>query len=972
MSVAAEQPVTVETATVTTEVAGRVALTTFDLTFRNPNARQLEGTFEFPLLAGQTVVRFALDISGQLREAVPIEKDRGRVIFEEIERRRVDPGLLEQTAGNNYRARVFPIPARGTRRVVIAYQEDIRRADAAAYRLPLNFKHPVKTFRLEFNVLTGAREPAKVKTTLPLTLPAWENARRLVVTRQDFQAEGVIELELPPTTTPAVITGQRAGSHYFVAEMPVATRPAARERPRVVGLLWDASASGAARDHAREFAFLDAWFAAVPDVAVRLVVVRHVATAPVTVEVRGGDWKALRERLDGLVYDGATGLDGFVPGADVDEWLWFTDGLLNFGRVRDVTFARPVQAVVSNAAADHARLRRLTESTGGGVLDLLQSTPFAAAEAARAQRPRVLRVERNPEQVAELFPLIGTAVSDQRVIVTGRLLGRAATVRLEVGTSGGPVESITLQVEQGRMVSDLAPRAWAAGKINALAGERTDRRSDIRRTAQQFGIVTADTSLLVLETVNDYARYDVEPPPELRDGWERLRRANRARPTKERRSHLDAVAAQYQDRIAWWKRAFPKGARPEEPHQDPAPFNSSTVPIPPLPGQRVEPTFSAAPAPAPAQPGVIEDLGEEIVTLSPFEVSAAADVGYTASTTLAGSRVTSGARASFRAPGAGHDAPTTEAMRPATTVTLKRWNANAAYLERLEVARAEERQAVYLEERATQSQQPGFFLDVSDWLIRHEERTLGLQVLSNLAELQLENPPLLRVLAQRLLELGEPALALPILEEVLRLRPEEPQSLRDLAHACAALKDYQRAVDLLWQLAEKSWDERFRNIEGLALTEMNALIATCGQTLDLSRIDSRLLKPLPVGLRVVLTWDADATDIDLWVDDPNGEQASYKNALTYQGGRMSSDFTRGYGPEEFMLRDPKPGKYVVKLHYFGDDRQTALGPITAQARVITGYGTAEQKEQVMTVRLAKSDDSLEIGTIEVPGPAGAN
>jgi S-ribosylhomocysteine lyase LuxS involved in autoinducer biosynthesis len=46
-------PVVVETASVTAEVAGTHAVTTFDLVFRNPNNRQLEGTFEFPCWRGR-------------------------------------------------------------------------------------------------------------------------------------------------------------------------------------------------------------------------------------------------------------------------------------------------------------------------------------------------------------------------------------------------------------------------------------------------------------------------------------------------------------------------------------------------------------------------------------------------------------------------------------------------------------------------------------------------------------------------------------------------------------------------------------------------------------------------------------------------------------------------------------------------------------------------------------------------------
>jgi len=82
---------------------------------------------------------------------------------------------------------------------------------------------------------------------------------------------------------------------------------------------------------------------------------------------------------------------------------------------------------------------------------------------------------------------------------------------------------------------------------------------------------------------------------------------------------------------------------------------------------------------------------------------------------------------------------------------------------------------------------------------------------------------------------------------------------------------------------------------------------------------------------------------------------------------MSRDFTGGYGPEEFMLRSPKPGGYRVQIDYFGDSRQTALGPVTAQVRLISGFGTRGQTEKRMTVRLDSRKQNLDIGAFEVPG-----
>ena len=98
------------------------------------------------------------------------------------------------------------------------------------------------------------------------------------------------------------------------------------------------------------------------------------------------------------------------------------------------------------------------------------------------------------------------------------------------------------------------------------------------------------------------------------------------------------------------------------------------------------------------------------------------------------------------------------------------------------------------------------------------------------------------------------------------MKPEEPQSSRDLAHAKAAVGDYQAAIDLLGHVISQPWDTRFPRIGMIALHEMNAIIATCGQQLDLRFIDKRLLRHFPMDMRVTLDWDADLCDMDLWVN----------------------------------------------------------------------------------------------------------
>src|SRR5262249_17942686 len=60
----AKLPVHLESVKVSTEIVGNVAKTALDLVFENPNARVLVGELQFPLVYGQTVSGFALDVDG--------------------------------------------------------------------------------------------------------------------------------------------------------------------------------------------------------------------------------------------------------------------------------------------------------------------------------------------------------------------------------------------------------------------------------------------------------------------------------------------------------------------------------------------------------------------------------------------------------------------------------------------------------------------------------------------------------------------------------------------------------------------------------------------------------------------------------------------------------------------------------------------------------------------------------------------
>ncbi|UWX04344.1 hypothetical protein H1235_04120 [Pseudoxanthomonas sp. NC8] len=119
------------------DLDGPFALQRVELVLRNPHDRPLETTVSLPLAANERLHGYALDVDGQLRDAVPVERVKARTAFEDTVRRNVDPALAQKEAGNRYAIRVFPVPAHGERRLRIDIASLARR-DACGWRHQLD------------------------------------------------------------------------------------------------------------------------------------------------------------------------------------------------------------------------------------------------------------------------------------------------------------------------------------------------------------------------------------------------------------------------------------------------------------------------------------------------------------------------------------------------------------------------------------------------------------------------------------------------------------------------------------------------------------------------------------------------------------------------------------------------------------------------------------------------------------------
>ena len=954
------------------EVTGNIATTKYTMVFKNRTGKILEGELLFPLPDGTTVSHYALDINGKMREAVPVEKAKATQVFEEIVQRRVDPGLLERVEGNNFRTRVYPIPANGTRTISIGYEEELPVAKQAFYyRLPMDYKEAIENFSLKATVWKSSQKPQMDRN----------NDREIVFdrvgenyvaefSRKNYQAERSLIFSLPaPVDAPQILMQSASGSHYFVASCMPEVKSRKKQWNDKIALIWDVSLSGVKRNFEKEYEVLDIIFQDKKNLSVSLYLLNNELKKDKSFEIKKGDWNALKSYLENLIYDGGTNYRTInLQNISGNEILFFSDGLSSLSDADFTTLSsvkKPVHTIVSSSKADYSSLKWISAQTNGKYINLNAVSDNVLKQELQNETLHFIGIENN-NNVREVYPSVATPVQGN-FSIAGILDAQATNVTLLFGYGNKVEEKVTLKLnakdagKQGNVY-----RVWAQKKINELDMQYEKNKDELTELGQAFGIVTRNTSLIVLETLQDYITYNIVPPMELQEEYFRWRKGVDEGRLRVQQDLLNAAIASAKELKQWWNTEF-KAPTVKYPKPDDV---NSTPPPPPMPGSDVQ--ISVHNVEGSDDEGAVDiaelqtadGLSRSQQTLQFIAPIMADAADISEDNMLRSQEVLSASNIQISMGGA--DEIDDFKMESQPVIRIEPLKQDKDYMKDL-TGKTESDYALYLKLRPEYINTPDFYFDMADWFYRLNDKAKALRILTSIAEIDLENASLYRLLGYRLKEYGEYDLETYICQKVIQWRPMEPQSYRDYALALADNGKYQQALDTLYSVITQAYaqntNSRSRGIEEVTVTEMNRLIDK--HKLKTNAINKDLIQSMPVDIRVVINWNMNNTDIDLHVTDPTGETCFYSHRATKIGGRISQDITQGYGPEQFMLKKAIKGKYGIYVNYFGDSQVKAEGPSTIMAEIFTNYGGKEEQRQVVCLQLSKDNKAEKNGKLKV-------
>ncbi|MBY0415795.1 MAG: DUF2135 domain-containing protein [Bdellovibrionales bacterium] len=116
-------------------------------------------------------------------------------------------------------------------------------------------------------------------------------------------------------------------------------------------------------------------------------------------------------------------------------------------------------------------------------------------------------------------------------------------------------------------------------------------------------------------------------------------------------------------------------------------------------------------------------------------------------------------------------------------------------------------------------------------------------------------------------------------------------------------------------------------------------------------------------LSVILSWDANNTDLDLHVITPDGQHAWYGDRVLKNGGALDIDVTTGYGPEIFSMAAPVKGTYLVYVNYYGSRTENEI--INVQVTTVTEQNTINEKKETRVMPMRKPGELNFVGSFIV-------
>ena len=527
-------------------IEDQVAVTHVDQVFINHYHQDLEGTYIFPIPDGASISRFSMYAGQQKLEGRILTRDEARRIYEEIVRRQRDPAILEYVGRDMFKARVYPIPANGQKRIELDYSEVLTMDNGlCAYTYSLDTERfsrdPIREVSIRIELRSRAALKSIYSPTHDISVERVDDHLAYIT----YAEEGTRpdrDLVLYYTVSErdlglSLMAYQEAGEPGFFLAM-ISPRVELEETALAKDILFLLDTSGSMKGEkirqaadALEFCL----HSLNPGDRFNLVAFSSELKtfAPRPRQATAGEIERAAQFLENLKADGGTNIHDALQealgqmesGPRPGMIVFLTDGLPTVGET-DPDKILSMTADHNDAGDNAQRSRIFVFGVGHDVnthfLDRLASENAAVSEYVRPDESIEVKVSRlygkistpvltglqidfGSMEAGQIYPReLPDLFKGSQIIILGRYQRSGPAAVTLTGHAGSQVQTETFETTVEPQESfAFIPRLWASRKIGYLLdqirlhGQNQELVDEIVTLSKEYGIITEYTSFLV-------------------------------------------------------------------------------------------------------------------------------------------------------------------------------------------------------------------------------------------------------------------------------------------------------------------------------------------------------------------------------------------------------------------------------------------------------------------------------------------
>ncbi|WP_185230312.1 VWA domain-containing protein [Teredinibacter franksiae] len=571
VSVGDDEAIEPEAIDVKVQIDGFRARVVIEGLYINPHDQTLEGDFKFRLPDGAKPYYFAfgeaqklneVSLTGELtvseetvsagylstkalsekhkalwkepKEAVMVSRKKAAFAYEDTVSRQIDPALLEWAGAGIFTANVFPLMPKSVNRIVIGYDIDLQRFDDELYLdLPLGSTSIEKRVHLSFgHIHPDAVSIQRIVDTelKSLVVPAVQNG----VLQGTFTGKMLngLRVKVGADQIPALVGMDEVEEYVAIQWLAELPQIPANNNPKAVFVLDTSLSASPEKFHLWVELLLETLVKNEKNIETFSLLSFNTSAhwwKPEFVANTQANRKTLESYLYSLILEGATDLSRALESAVDIDWLetqasydlfLYSDGSVTWGDQNPWSLSEKLKNSLNGKlfayrlgmeGEDKELLDHLVREIGGASFHLPDKSKISSLATAHNALPwSIDSVELVGAEDVLLAGRPGVIYPGQSITIAARKIGELGSeVRFALSA---PNKTLDVEVPLKRLLpSTLTARVYGQVAVAQLEGLGDLERKVAAAYANHFKVPGSSSSLLMLESDEDYKRYNIEP-----------------------------------------------------------------------------------------------------------------------------------------------------------------------------------------------------------------------------------------------------------------------------------------------------------------------------------------------------------------------------------------------------------------------------------------------------------------------------